>query len=268
MSFEEFLKEVGPLLGLQWRPFQRRGVKRKVERRLLELGLTHLGDYLFKVRNDPEERDRLSQILTVTISRFFRDREVFEALEKTVLPSILKNKERREMKVWSIGCASGEEPYSLSILWRERFEKHYPEVRLTVLATDIRESLLERATAGIYKKSSLKEIPSPFLTSYFTDINGSYLLDRSLRESVTFRRENILQRDPYSGMHLVFCRNVAFTYFIKPLQVAVLKKIASSLSEEGYLVIGKEESLPLTFPTLFVPVLPDRGIYQKFLPHP
>ncbi len=264
MSFDEFLKVVAPLLGLQWRPFQRRGIKRKIERRIIEVGFSHFNEYLLKIQRDPEERGHLSKILTVTISRFFRDREVFGALEHSILPSILKSREKGEVKLWSIGCASGEEPYSISLLWTEKFAKDYPEIRLSILATDINEEMLRRAEEGRYQKSSLREIPEYILKRYFAIENGSYVLDRRIRESVEFRKHNILEEGPLLGMDIVFCRNLAFTYFSKECQINVLKKIADSLREKGYLVIGKDESLPLIYPTLFVPTFPAEKIYQRF----
>jgi chemotaxis methyl-accepting protein methylase len=91
-----------------------------------------------------------------------------------------------------------------------------------------------------------------------------YILDRNIRESVEFKRHDILQEEPFSEMDMIFCRNLAFTYFSKERQIEVLKKIANSLKGEGYLVIGKDESIPLTYPTLFVPVFPTEKIYQKF----
>ena len=92
MGFDDFLKETAPLFGLQWRPFQRRGVKRKIERRIVEVGLSHFDEYLLRVQKDPEEQGQLSRTLTVTISRFFRDREVFDLLENSIIPTIIKNK--------------------------------------------------------------------------------------------------------------------------------------------------------------------------------
>jgi len=267
MGFDEFLKEAAPLFGLQRRPFQRRGVKRKVERRIAEVGFSHFEEYLLKVQKDPEEQDHLSKILTVTISRFFRDREVFDFLENFIIPTIIKNrKEKDEFKIWSIGCASGEEPYSFLLLWKEKFEKNFPQIHLSILATDINEKLLERAKEGRYKKSSLKEVPKEVLKSYFNIENGFYILDRSIQESVGFKKHDIIHEEPFSGMDIVLCRNLAFTYFSKECQMNVLKKIARSLNKEGYLVIGKDEFPPLTYPTLFVPIFPTERIYQKFNP--
>jgi chemotaxis methyl-accepting protein methylase len=266
MRFDQFLKEVAPYFGLQWRLFERRGVKRKVERRLAQLGLLDFETYLTRIKSDPAEQVYLSKILTVTISRFFRDREVFDALENSILPVILRNREKSDLQIWSIGCASGEEPYSFSLLWKEKFEKDFPKVHLSILATDIDVKMIERAKEGRYKKSSLQEVPNRIIKRYFRIENQFYVAEQTIRERVEFRKQNILDEELFSGMDIVFCRNLAFTYFSKESQVNVLKKIFSSIKEKGYLVIGKDESLPLVYPILFVPIFPTLNIYQKFDP--
>ena len=267
MSFDPFLREASSLLGLQWRPFQRRGIRRKIERRIAQIGLSDSEEYLLKIIEDPEEHSHLSKILSVTISRFFRDREVFHNIETSVIPAIFKDRKDSNLKAWSIGCASGEEPYSLVLLWKDRFEKMWAQIQLSILATDIDENLLERAKDGRYKKSSVKEVPEGILRNYFKIDNDLYILDRTIRESVDFRRHDIMHEEPFFGMDIIFCRNLAFTYFSKECQTDVIKKIATSLKDEGYLVIGKDESLPLTYPILFVPVFPRERIYQKFKPN-
>ncbi len=264
MLFDEFLREVAPFFGLQWRPFKRRGIERRVKERIAQIGLSRLEEYVLKIEKDLEEQIHLSKILIVTISRFFRDREVFHAIGSSIIPTLLEEKNKKDFKIWSIGCASGEEPYSLSILWKDKFEKIWPQIHLSILATDIDEHLFERAEKGRYKKSSLKEISEDILKNYFKMDNGFYILDQVVRESVTFKKHNIIREEPFSGMDMVFCRNLAFTYFSKESQRNVLKKIAGSLREQGYLAIGKDESLPLIYPTLFVPVFTLEKIYKKF----
>jgi len=265
MEFDEFLREAAPLLGLQWRPFKRKGVKRKVERRITEIGLVGFQDYLEKVKRESAEQGFLAKLLTVTISRFFRDKEVFDTLSRSILPSLLKEEKKREVNIWCIGCASGEEPYTLALLWRGEFEQIWPEVRLSILATDIDENLLERAKKGTYRDSSLREAPEGILRKFFRKEDELYILNHAIRESIEFKEHDILHEEPFLGMDLVLCRNLTFTYFSKESQIEVLKKIALSLKEKGYLVIGKEESLPLTYPTLFVPVFPSERIYEKFV---
>jgi chemotaxis protein methyltransferase CheR len=149
-------------------------------------------------------------------------------------------------------------------LWQEKFEQTWPQVHLSILATDIDENLLERAKDGTYKNSSLKEVPEGIVENFFKKEGEFYILDQTIRESIEFKQHDILHEEPFLGMDLVFCRNLAFTYFSEGSQIEALRKIALSLKEKGYLVIGKDESLPLTYPTLFIPVFPDEKIYEKF----
>jgi len=263
MEVDQFLKETSSLLGLQWRRFHKRGIRRRIEHRLVELGLGSFEEYSQRIKEDPQEKSHLSKILTVTISRFFRDQEVFNAIETSVFPALLEENPT-ELRFWSIGCASGEEPYSLSLLWKARFEKDWPQIHFSVLATDIDESLLKRAKEGRYKKSSLREVPQDILGEYFRAEGDAFLLDKRVGERVELQRHDILREEPFPEMDLVFCRNLVFTYFSKEQQLAVAKKIASSLNRHGYLVIGKDEVLPLMYPTLFRPVLPETKIYEKF----
>jgi len=264
MEFGQFLKETSSLLGLQWRRFQRRGIRRRVEHRLVELGLASLEEYSQRIKEDPQEKGHLSKILTVTISRFFRDQDVFNTIETSVFPALLKDNPT-ELRLWSIGCASGEEPYSLCLLWKTRFEKDYPQIHFSVLATDIDESLLNRAKGGRYKKSSLREVPRDILGKYFKTEGDAFLLDKRIGECVEFQRHDILREEPFPRMDLAFCRNLAFTYFSRETQIGILKKIFLCLREERYLVTGSDESIPLTYPTLFAPVFPRQKIYQKLI---
>lgn len=228
------------------------------------MGYPNYETYWQKVKADPDEKVHLSKILTITISRFFRDKEVFNTLEKRILPAILQNREEGELRIWSIGCASGEEPYSLSILWKERFEKKWPGVKISILATDLNEDLIERAKEGRYRYSSLREVDEGKVQRYFRKEGNFYLLNQKVKEGVRFIKHDLLNEDPFFEMDMAFCRNLAFTYFLKTIQVEVLKKIALSLNVGGYLIIGRKESLPLTYPTLFVSVFMGEGIFQKF----
>lgn len=264
MSFEEFLKEASYLLCLQWRPFLRKGIKRRLEKRIRDIGLTNFKDYLLKIKEDTKELDHLSRILTITISRFFRDQVVFDRIANSLIPDIIKNNNRNEINVWSIGCANGEEPYSIAMIWKWSIQKIWPEVKISILASDIDENLIKRAMEGKYKWSSLKEVPGEILKNFFKVEDGYYIIDKSIREIVDFRRHDIIRDKEYQGMDMVLCRNLAFTYFSKSCQIEVLKKIGNSLSTGAYLVIGKDEDLPLTYPTIFTPVFPEEKIYKKF----
>lgn len=270
-GYHEFLREVCPILGLEARRFERKGIKRRVERRMAEKGLFGFKEYETKVKEDAEEQKHLTRLLTVTISRFFRDWVVFDRIESVILPDLLEKRKPEELRVWSIGCASGEEPYSLLLLWQERFEAQWPDVRLRLLATDVERKLLERAKEGRYKKSGMKEVREEILKKFFTKEGEFYVLDRKIREKVEFRVHDLLREEPFREMDMVFCRNLAFTYFSREGQRSALRKIFESLRPEGILVIGKEESLPLHYPTLFTPIFSSERIYRKFeesIPNP
>ncbi len=150
------------------------------------------------------------------------------------------------------------------MLWKAKFENKFPKIRLTILGTDINEALLERAKEGRYRESSLKEVPEEIIKRFFKTENGFYAIDRSVGESIVFRKHDILHEEPFPRMDIVFCRNLAFTYFSKEYQVNVLKKISESLNDGGYLVIGADEMLPLTYPTLFATISSTEKVYQKF----
>jgi chemotaxis methyl-accepting protein methylase len=263
MEFEEFLKEASTLIGLQWRPFLKKGIKRKLERRIKEIGLKNFKDYFIKIKEELYERENISKILKITVSRFFRDREVFDRIETSLIPILIENYKRETINIWSIGCASGEEPYSIALIWRNSVQKMWPTAKLSILATDIDENLINRAIEAKYQWSSLKEIPEEILKKYFKKENGFYLLDPSVREGITFRRHNIIRDELYKDMDIILCRNLAFTYFSKTCQIEILKKIGASLNSKGYLIIGKDETLPLTYPTLFCSAFPKEKIYKK-----
>ncbi len=263
MGFEEFLKESSHIIGLQWRPFRRRGIRRKIKRRITEIGLFSFEQYLSRFKESEQEQNYLSKILTVTISRFFRNRDVFHIIERYVIPNLINNRKEESLRFWSIGCASGEEPYSLALLWKSSIKKIWPKINFSIIATDIDENMLERAKKGQYKKSSLRELPEEIIRDFFKMENNLFLLDQTIKEAVEFRRHDILREEPYEEMDVVLCRNLAFTYFLKESQKEVLRKIGSVLRRDGYLIIGKDEYLPPQFPSIFIPVFKTEKIYRR-----
>jgi chemotaxis methyl-accepting protein methylase len=234
MDFEEFLERVLPPLGLAPRPHRRRGVRRRLIRRMEALGLRDWADYAERVVSDPAERGGLPALLGVTISRFWRNRGLWEWLAG-VLPTLC----REGVRAWSCGCASGEEPYSLAMLWRE----HCPH-RLGCLATDIDPVVLARAEAGLYPPGSLRELPAPLKAKYFSPERGGLRIGPEARRLVTFRRHDVL-REPLPGrFDLIMCRNMAFTYFGPEARIEAARRLAAALTPGGLLVIGRKESLP------------------------
>jgi chemotaxis protein methyltransferase CheR len=250
MEYKEFLKTVLPSLGLRWRWFQRKGLKKRIIGRFTELKLSSFGQYQRYVLESEKEQRFLSGLLTVTISRFWRNAGMFQALEQTWLPTMLERVDADEpLQLWSAGCASGEEPYSLLILWQESFSDSGREVRL--LASDSDTRCLERARQGRYPASSLAEMPLFLRWKYFRKENGTFFLQGDFSDRIRWVEHNLIWDPPFPGCHLIFCRNLVYTYFTEPLQQKLTHSFHASLAPGGLLITGRKERLPAGSDRLF-----------------
>ncbi|WP_240359284.1 CheR family methyltransferase [Pyxidicoccus trucidator] len=245
----ELLQWAAPRLRLRWDGFRRvRGqVCKRLGRRLQALGLSGAAAYRARLEADPGEWDVLDSLCRVTISRFYRDARVFDVLRDDLLPAILETLRARggsTFRAWSAGCASGEEPYTVAVLFRLGLQPRFPEARLELLATDADEALLARARRGCYPRGALRELPSEWATRAFPESTPEPCVAPAYREGVTFLRQDLRAALPDGLFHLVLCRNVAFTYFAPALQREVLARLVARLVPGGLLVIGGHESLP------------------------
>lgn len=243
-----FLQWALPRLGMRWPGFRKvRGqVCKRLNRRMEELGIADVESYRVFLEANEGEWAELDHLLRIPISRFYRDRGLWSFLESDVMPMLAGEAETRaekELRVWSIGGASGEEPYSLSILWQLSLAQRFPECRLRILATDIDEHILNRARRGCYSSSSLKNLPADWIKAAFAPGEELCIRDE-FRRVVAFRLADIRTDLPDDSFDLILCRNLAFTYFDEELQKRVLKRILTRLSPGGVLVLGKKERLP------------------------
>jgi chemotaxis protein methyltransferase CheR len=244
-----FLQWALPRLGLCWPGFRkvRRQVCKRIERRARELGLPDVTAYRRQLELQEREWDELAALCTVTISRFYRDRAVFDCVGERVLPALAEAALARgatQLESWSAGCASGEEAYTLAIQWRMALAPRFPALGLHVLATDIDARLLERARSACYSASSLEELPASWRKQAFEKRARLFCLREEYRRAVEFERRDLLGEPPPRQFDLVLCRNLAFTYFGPELARAALKRIAERLPLGGALVIGVHERLP------------------------
>jgi len=245
----EFLQWALPRLGLRWPGFRkvRRQVRKRINRRLEELGLARIGDYRSYLETHPAEWRVLNGLTLISISRFYRDRDVFDRLRDDVLPELartVRNTKDDRIRCWCAGCASGEEPYTLAILWNRRVQRDFPGVRLELVATDVDAEILQRAHRATYPPSSLKDVPAEWLTAAFTRSGEQFVLRSEFRRMVEFRQQDIRREMPTGPFHLILCRNLAFTYFADDVQRKVLREIVERLVPGGFLVVGKKETLP------------------------
>jgi chemotaxis protein methyltransferase CheR len=244
-----FLQWALPRLGLRWPGYRRvRGqVCKRIDRRIQALQLSGLGAYEAYVTEHAAEWTVLEALCSIPISRFYRDRAVFDALGDAILPDLAERASARgpaEVRCWSAGCASGEEPYTMSVVWDLHVRLQYPHISLVIVATDVDEHLLGRARTACYAKSSLRELPAAWIDQAFDRRNDLYCLRDRWRACVEFHHQDIRREQPAGEFDLILCRNVAFTYFSDAVQRIVLARIAERLKTDGFLVIGRHESLP------------------------
>lgn len=263
-----FLQWALPKMGFRWAGYRkvRRQVCKRLNRRIRELGLDGYGAYRDYLGTQADEWGRLDEFCRITISRFFRDSGVFEDLAEEVLPELARIAEHkgRPLRAWSIGSASGEEVYSLIILWRLRLSNQWPGVALEVVATDADPAMLERAEAACYSRGSLKDLPEGWRERAFTRKNGKWGLKPEFKTGVAWHKQDIRQQAPDGPFDLVLCRNLACTYFDEAEQRNALALISSVLRCGGALVLGSHETLNSSFPG-FVPWPGARHIWRHVL---
>ena len=243
-----FLQWALPLRDLRWPGFRkvRRQVCKRLKRRIEQLGITDFAAYRARLASDPAEWLVFDECCHITISRFFRDRGVFEVLRQRVLPDIAARarREGRAARIWSAGCASGEEPYTLKILWDLEVMNSYPGVSVSILATDVDEAMLRRAQSACFEATSLHELPRDLIDKAFDRTDSLFCVRQQHRKGVEFAYQDVRSEAPTLCFDLILCRYVAFTYFAQPLQRQVLARLAHHLLPSGYLVVGTHEQLP------------------------
>lgn len=262
-----FLQWALPQLRMRWPGFRkvRRQVCKRIQRRIDELGLTGVAAYQVYLQCRADEWPVLDHACRVTVSRFYRDRVVLEHLRRDVLPELARAAVvagETCLRCWSAGCASGEEAYSLVLIWEKSVAHDFPHLGIDVTGSDIDEVLLHRATRGCYAYSSIKALPQAWRQSAFSRHNSDYCLQPRLRNRANFIRQDIRDKSIAGPFHLVFCRNLAFTYFEHALQLEVLDHLRGCLVEGGILVIGGHEILPEGF-CGFEPLAAQRAIFRK-----
>jgi chemotaxis protein methyltransferase CheR len=245
----DFLKWCLPRLRLRWPGYRKvRGlVGKRLNRRLAELGLADLSAYRTFLMREPAEWARLDAMCCIPISRFYRDRGVFDAIGQQLLPEAAAAVSARgdnAVKCWSAGCASGEEPYTLVMVWRFCVAESWPMLALTILATDADDIMIKRAQAPCYAQSSLKDLPPQWLEQAFTRRGPLFCLREEFREGIQFELQDIRRSAPDGPFDLILCRNLAFTYFDDELQRRISDDLRKRLYPGGVLVLGMHEALP------------------------
>ena len=258
----EFLQWALPKLGYRWKGFRKpRGqVLQRIRDRIAELKLSGFSDYRSYLETQPEEWKVLDKLLFVTISRFFRDRKLWDDLSGIIISELAKRKSPEKIRAWSAGCCNGEEPYSIAVA----SDLCGYNDSITILASERNPELLERARNGVYPSSSLTELTEHEKESYFEmiDEEPNYRILQNIKNAVKFEQRDIKKSLPDETFDLIFCRYLVFTYFDVSSQKAFLESIKNILSNGGYLIIGSNETLPETDWLEKAPIHQD--VYRKF----
>ena len=247
-------------------------VERRINRRFALTKTQDPVEYLCYLREHPDETDNLIDSLTINVSRFFRDSLTFEYIAGRILPAIIhqKNEARdQSLRVWSAGCAMGEESYSAAILIHEFLKKEARDVAVNIFATDIDGNTLNKAQKGIYPSESIQNVKYRLLKKYFTREKEMFCLTPVIKEMVSFSVYDMLDKKSYSppesifgDFDLVLCRNVLI-YFNAGHQDLIFKKLYRALAKNGFLVLGEAEVPSATYQKYFRKMNDCCHIYQK-----
>jgi chemotaxis protein methyltransferase CheR len=223
----------------------RRGVKKRIQRHMQQLGCRNMTDYLKVLDLEPSTRHECEFLMTVSISRFLRDRRLWEMLERRWLPGMIANVPAA-LKVWSAGCACGEEVYSFKIIWEQLGRQFNNMPALDLLATDRHPQYLERARSGIYNRSSLREVAPDWRQLYFKSRQGSrqYVIKDHLKSRIRWEIHHLSTEPPGEDFNIICLRNNVLTYYRQEARKKALAGILNHLSPDGLLIIGCHETLP------------------------
>jgi chemotaxis protein methyltransferase CheR len=239
-------------------------MRRRIAIRIRSCRCPDADAYSVLLQQSDQELDLLKKTLTIHVSQFFRNPSMFNKLHTAVLPNLFHAAEsgQKPLRIWSLGCAGGEEAYSLGILIREYFPRQLLHVPVEIHAFDIDADILQTAIKGEYSEDRLKDLPAPFRERYFSETGSRLQLSQEIREMVTFHHRSIVDVTTMEPCQLALCRNTLI-YFTRPDQENFLHSIAHILPTNGILVLGKSETLVGETRKYFTTVCPVERIYRK-----
>ncbi|MCX8149060.1 chemotaxis protein CheB [Thermaurantimonas aggregans] len=227
--------------GIDFSYYKENTIIRRLERRMSINRLNSLDEYLILLSSDDNEKDILYREFLIGVTRFFRDEGAFEFLKDQVLPELL-SKDKKSVRIWSVGCSTGEEVYSIALLVRDFIDTFNLNIEVKIFATDIDKTAIEIAGQGVYAESVVSDIDPVLLSKYFIKKDNTYQISESIRKMVIFATHNVLKDPPFSKINLIVCRNL-FIYLKPDSQYKVLNMFYMSLSHKGILFLGTSETL-------------------------
>jgi two-component system CheB/CheR fusion protein len=238
-----FLLQLRARSGIDFTQYKSPTIKRRLARLMAAVRCSTLADYMRYLNSHPEAYHRLVSSFLIKVTGFFRDPALYKYLREEILPEIVQHARstRSELRLWSAGCATGEEAYSIAILLSELLGEDIDELDIRIFATDLDSESIAFARRGVYPASALTDMPPELLQRYFNKVDDTYQVKKRIRNLTVFGEYDLGQRAPFPRIDLILCRNVLI-YFTKELQQRTLQLFAFSLREGGYLVLGKAET--------------------------
>jgi len=247
MNDQQF-RQLLDYFGFSWAGYRkvRKGVKKRISRHMQQLGCRSMEEYLHALNRDAEVWKHSECLMTVSVSRFFRDRFLWRVIEDQIVPGLIEER-RKKIKFWCAGCACGEEVYSFKILWESLKGRFDSMPKLEIWATDTNPLYLGRAQDGLYSLSSLKEVPEELRKIYFIPHGQEelYRIAPSLKKGILWKVHNLSFELGGSNFQIIFLRNSILTYYKDERKQSAFRKVMDSLAHSGFLIIGSHEELPI-----------------------
>ncbi len=239
----KILSRIRDVVGVDFSEYKDSTVIRRIERRIGINQLDSTEEYAAFLESSPKEVHVLYKDLLIGVTRFFRDTEAFENIKETAVPDLLKKKkDEQQLRLWCMGCSTGEEAYSLAILFYEKMQDLNIDYDVKIFATDIDRDSIEYAGVGIYPESIVTDVSQDRLHKFFTKKENTFQVNPEIRRMVIFANHNVMQDPPFSAIDMISCRNMLI--YLKPeIQQRVLGAFHFSIKQDGYLFLGSSESV-------------------------
>lgn len=263
---EDDLQRIFALLrtasGVDFSHYKRPTIERRLLRRMALHRFTKVSHYLDLLQRQPHEINLLYQDILIHVTFFFREPESFKVLSEKAFPTMMQERRANEpLRVWTPGCSSGEEPYSVGISLLEFLGDRADEIPIQIFATDISNAAIDAARAGLYNESAVRPVPPELLRRYFNQVDGKFHISKRVRDLCIFARHDLTRDPPFSRVDLVICRNVLI-YIDQPLQKRLLSTFHYALKPGGFLMLGGAETVGLQN-DLFAVVDKEHRLYVK-----
>lgn len=247
MSDEELLNKIYSILkkvsNVNYTYYKKTTIARRIERRMVVNHVENLYEYVDMLRTNNEEAASLAKDVLIGVTGFFRDPECFEALkEKVVKPLVSSDESGKPIRVWVTGCSTGEEAYSVGILFSEAMEELECKRPVKIFATDLDKEAILAASKGLYGENIIEDVSAQRLSHYFIKRNNQYMVSRELRKMIVFAPQNVFQDPPFGKLDLICCRNMMI-YFQPVLQKDLFAIFHTALNDNGYLFLGRSETV-------------------------